>query len=105
MIHPRHLFQISGNTGALTFIFVYRDVLSYDIISYLTYEGVNISETLEIASRQNGADLKPFLRRQHLVVTAIREFIQALETYGNVAHLSKEDKDFLLNLQSKFYIQ
>lgn len=79
----------------------FRDVLSYDIISYLTYEGVNICESLEIATRQEGADLKPYLRRQHLVVTAIREFIQALETYGKITHLSNEDKDFLRNLQSK----
>lgn len=60
---------------------------------------MNICEGLEIATRQKGADLKPYLRRQHLVVTAIREFIQALETYGKIAHLSNEDREFLRKLQ------
>lgn len=78
-----------------------REVLSFDILSYLTYEGVNICESLEIESRLDSPDLKPFLRRQHLVVTAIREFIQALETYGKITHLSDEDKEFILNLQSE----
>ncbi|KAK6632154.1 hypothetical protein RUM44_007184 [Polyplax serrata] len=76
-----------------------REVLTYDILSYLTYEGVNICESLEIESRQENTDLKPFLRRQHLVVTAIKEFIQATETYGKMPHLSSEDKEFLKNLQ------
>ena len=62
---------------------------------------MNICESLEIESRQERTDLKPFLRRQHLVVTAIREFIQATETYGKFSHLSTEDKTFLTNLQSK----
>lgn len=77
-------------------------MLTYDILSYLTYEGVNICESLEIESRQENTDLKPFLRRQHLVVTAIKEFIQATETYGKMPHLSSEDKEFLKNLQSKY---
>lgn len=42
-------------------------VLSFNIISYLTYEGVNLCEQLEINSNQSGTDLKPCLRRMHLV--------------------------------------
>ncbi|XP_070496942.1 protein timeless isoform X3 [Chironomus tepperi] len=76
-------------------------VLCFDIVSYLTYEGVNICEQLELISRQQGADLKPYLRRIHLVVTAIREFLQALEVYKRSNHLSAEDKDHILNLQTQ----
>lgn len=76
-------------------------VLCFDIISYLTYEGVNLCEQLELVSRQQGADLKPYLRRIHLVVTAIREFLQALEVYKRSNHLSSEDKDHILNLQTQ----
>lgn len=64
-------------------------VLTFDVISYLTYEGVTLCEQLELNSRQEGSDLKPYLRRMHLVVTAIREFLQAIETYKKVTHLSE----------------
>lgn len=76
-------------------------VLCFDIVSYLTYEGVNLCEQLELVSRQQGADLKPYLRRIHLVVTAIREFLQALEVYKRSNHLSPEDKEHILNLQTQ----
>jgi timeless protein len=42
-------------------------VLLYDILSYLTFEGVNLCEQLELAMQQQGSDLKPYLRRLHLV--------------------------------------
>jgi len=76
-------------------------VLCFDIVSYLTYEGVNLCEQLELISRQQGADLKPYLRRIHLVVTAIREFLQALEVYKRSNHLSSEDKEHISNLQTQ----
>lgn len=76
-----------------------NSVLSFDIISYLTYEGVNLCEQLELTSRQKGTDLKPYLRRIHLVVTAIREFLQALNVYKRSTHLSQEDKEYINNLQ------
>ncbi|KAL7044055.1 hypothetical protein ACKWTF_001754 [Chironomus riparius] len=76
-------------------------VLCFDIISYLTYEGVNLCEQLELISRQQGGDLKPYLRRIHLVVTAIREFLQALEVYKRSNHLSAEDKEHILTLQTQ----
>lgn len=75
-------------------------VLSYDVVQYLTYEGVNLSEQLELATN-HGNDLKPCLRRMHLVVTAIREFVQALERYKYVSHLSLDDKEYLKILQYK----
>lgn len=74
-------------------------VLSFDIVSYLTFEGVNLCEQLELTSRQQGADLKPYLRRIHLVVTAIREFLQALEVYKKSSHLSKEDREYIQKLE------
>lgn len=43
-------------------------VLSFDIISYLTYEGVSLCEELElINANQDGMDNKSCLRRMHLV--------------------------------------
>uniref|UniRef100_A0A0K8TSI5 Putative dna topoisomerase i-interacting protein n=1 Tax=Tabanus bromius TaxID=304241 RepID=A0A0K8TSI5_TABBR len=74
-------------------------VLSFDIVSYLTYEGVTLCEQLELTSSQQGRDLKPYLRRIHLVVTAVREFLQTLETYKKITHLSQEDRNHLRLLQ------
>lgn len=42
-------------------------VLSYDIISYLVFQGVWLYEELETGLRVSGTDLKPILRRLHLV--------------------------------------
>lgn len=74
-------------------------ILTYDVLSYLTYEGVTLCEQLELNARQEGSDLKPYLRRIHLVVTAIREFLQAIETYNKVTHLSEDDRQHLRQLQ------
>ncbi|KAH8412317.1 hypothetical protein KR009_001249 [Drosophila setifemur] len=74
-------------------------ILTYDVLSYLTYEGVTLCEQLELNARQEGSDLRPYLRRMHLVVTAIREFLQAIETYNKVTHLSDDDRAHLRNLQ------
>lgn len=76
-------------------------VLSFEVISYLTYEGVNLCEQLELTSRQKGTDLKPYLRRIHLVVTAIREFLHALEIYKKSSHLSTEDKNLIESLRNQ----
>lgn len=64
-------------------------VLSFKIISYLTYEGVNLCEQLKLTSRRQGIDINPNLRRIHLLVAAIREFLLALETYKKISHLSQ----------------
>lgn len=42
-------------------------VLSYEILSYLIFQGVWVYEELEILCRIPEADLKPCLRRLHLV--------------------------------------
>ncbi|ALC38836.1 tim [Drosophila busckii] len=76
-------------------------ILTYDVLSYLTYEGVTLCEQLELNARIEGADLKPYLRRMHLVVTAIREFLQAIETYSKIAHLNENDRERLRQLQVK----
>uniref|UniRef100_A0A1L8DX49 Putative dna topoisomerase i-interacting protein n=1 Tax=Nyssomyia neivai TaxID=330878 RepID=A0A1L8DX49_9DIPT len=76
-----------------------NSVLSFEIVSYLTYEGVSLCEQLELAAKQQSPDLKPCLRRMHLVVTAIREFLQALETYKKITHLNDDDKEHLRFLQ------
>ena len=52
-------------------------VLSVETIGYIIYEGVEIVETLKLAStRLPRSDTSPELRRMHLVVTAIREYLQ-----------------------------
>uniref|UniRef100_A0A6B2E730 Putative dna topoisomerase i-interacting protein n=1 Tax=Phlebotomus kandelakii TaxID=1109342 RepID=A0A6B2E730_9DIPT len=76
-----------------------NSVLSFEIVSYLTYEGVSLCEQLDLATKQQSPDLKPCLRRMHLVVTAIREFLQALDTYKKISHLNDEDKEHLRFLQ------
>lgn len=76
-------------------------VLSYKIISYLTYEAVILYEQLELTSRHYENDLEPNLRRMHLVVTAIREFLQALNTYSNIGHLSSNDIEYIQFLKSQ----
>lgn len=76
-------------------------VLSFEVISYLTFEGVNLCEQLELTSRQKGTDLKPYLRRIHLVVTAIREFLHALEIYKKSSHLSASDRNLIETLRSQ----
>ncbi|KAJ8726312.1 hypothetical protein PYW07_001010 [Mythimna separata] len=78
-----------------------NSVLSIDIVSYLTAEGVNLCEQFELAIKLDGNDLKPNIRRLHLVVTAIREIIQAIDVYKKLPHICKEDQDALLKLQLK----
>ncbi|KAJ8972331.1 hypothetical protein NQ317_007522, partial [Molorchus minor] len=74
-------------------------VLSSEIFSYLIFQGVWICEELEISYAIPDIDLKPCLRRLHLVVTAIREFLQGIETYQRMIHLSDNDREMLLKLQ------
>lgn len=76
-------------------------VLSFDIMSYLTAQGVYLCEQFELAIKLDGNDLKPNVRRLHLVVTSIREFIQALQMYQKQSHISEADKIILAKLQLK----
>ena len=76
-------------------------VLSVETVAYLTYEGVRFFEDLELAlreQRERPVDLRPHLRRIHLVVTALREFFATLEIYGKFSHFNQEDKDKLQNV-------
>ncbi|XP_068904015.1 protein timeless isoform X2 [Tenebrio molitor] len=75
-------------------------VLSQEVLSYLVFQGVWIYEELEMSAKIPQIDLKPCLRRLHLVVTAIREFLQAVETYQKMIHLSEDDRMTLANLQN-----
>uniref|UniRef100_A0A6P7G1F2 Protein timeless n=1 Tax=Diabrotica virgifera virgifera TaxID=50390 RepID=A0A6P7G1F2_DIAVI len=76
-------------------------VLSYRILSYLVFQGIWVCEELEISYTKPDYDLKPCLRRLHLVVTAIREFLQGVEAYQKMIHLSDNDKDHLAKLQAQ----
>lgn len=55
-------------------------VLSYEIISYLIFQGVWLYEELEITSKVPELDLKPCLRRLHLV-SSLFLFIKQKITY------------------------
>ncbi|TMW42138.1 hypothetical protein DOY81_012783, partial [Sarcophaga bullata] len=61
-------------------------ILTFDVISYLTYEGVMLCEQLELNSRQEGIKPAPpltgsYMRRNAFgVVTAIRNFCKQIET-------------------------
>nr|AVP27640.1 timeless [Laodelphax striatellus] len=76
-------------------------VLSFDTVSYLTFEGVNLCEQLEVSKQQNQANLSPFIRRMHLVVTALREVIQTVEIYKKFSHLGEEDENKITLLQEQ----
>lgn len=82
-----------------------QTILSFDTISYLVYEALSLCEQLDmelVAGQPNASvapDLRPTLRRLHLSVTAIREFLQAVETYKKISHLTTEDKQYLKSLQ------
>ncbi|XP_077292817.1 LOW QUALITY PROTEIN: timeless [Arctopsyche grandis] len=76
-----------------------NQVLSFEIIAYLTFEGVNLCEQIQLADKINKIDLQSCLRRLHLAVTAIREFIQTIEIYKKISHLTDEDRVQLVKLQ------
>lgn len=44
-----------------------NEVFTFEIISYLTYEGVNLCEQIQLADKINKNDLQSCLRRLHLV--------------------------------------
>jgi timeless protein len=92
----------SGPDTDKDYFFPCRTVLSIETVAYLTYEGVRFFEELELAiqeKRDRVVDLRPHLRRIHLIVTALRAFIQTLQAYLNFAHFSEVDKEKLRKLQ------
>ena len=60
------------------------DSYLFGLSGYLTWEAALETEEFEMCSLQPTVDLKPSLRRLHLGVTAIREFLQMLETYSRL---------------------
>ena len=79
------------------------NVISFDTLSYITYEGVDQLETLELANMKRREDLGPNIRRIHLVVTALREFFQTIASYREKSLSFKEKKHIdTLRLQSLY---
>lgn len=74
-------------------------IISFRILSYITYQGVELLETLEVARRERSSNITGHLRRMHLVVTALREFIQTIVNYGETNSLTFNDKQHLRHLQ------
>ena len=59
-----------------------NNVLTIDLLCYLTWEAVHQTEELEIHSLQPSADLNPCVRRLHLCVNCIREYLKTLERFS-----------------------
>ena len=59
---------------------------------------MELLETLELANRERRADISPHLRRMHLVVTALREFIQTVSAYNEIKSLSYSDKKHIAKM-------
>lgn len=78
-----------------------KGVLTFEVVSFLTYEGANLCEQYELLRTQQESDLSTNLRKVHLVVTAIREILQTISSYKKMKHLSDSDKKYLLNLQNE----
>ena len=81
-----------------------------ETLTYLIFEGVNFCEEFELALREHKSDLKPHLRRLHLLVTALHEFIETLKTYSQSTHFTKEVREPILKVvhavsYSIFYVQ
>ena len=57
-----------------------KDVLTIDVLCYLTWEAVRETEEFQLNSLRTDADLKPSMQRLHLCVTAIQEYLQAVGT-------------------------
>lgn len=74
-----------------------HSIFTFDIIGYSIYEAASIFEQLETLEFEM---VPSSLRRLHLSVTAIREFLQAIETYKKIGNLIKpEDVHFLGQLE------
>merc|ERR1719158_1145704 len=63
-------------------------VISLRTLSYITFEGVELLETLEMAHRTRNGEVAGHVRRLHLVVTALREFIQTIANYRENKNLA-----------------
>ncbi|XP_045025531.1 protein timeless isoform X4 [Daphnia magna] len=62
-----------------------KNVFVIDLLCHLTWDAIHQTEEFEVKSLQPSLDLNPFLRRLHLGITAISEFLQALDAYCTLA--------------------
>ncbi|XP_072156806.1 protein timeless isoform X2 [Bemisia tabaci] len=73
-------------------------VVSFNTVSYLTFEGVTLCEELEALKVCPDNNLDSCFHRLHLVVIAISEVLQAINFYKDCAHLLEEDKKIVTHL-------
>lgn len=59
-----------------------------DVVCYLTLEAVRKTEEFQLNSLRTDVDLKPFMQRLHMCVTAIQEYLQANGTYSRLGRRS-----------------
>uniref|UniRef100_A0A0A9W4L0 Protein timeless n=1 Tax=Lygus hesperus TaxID=30085 RepID=A0A0A9W4L0_LYGHE len=78
-----------------------RPVLSRDAVTFLVYNGVFLCEQHENSHLHSDFDMPSRLRKLHLIVTAIREVLLALNSYLNASYVTKESKQLLSQLQSE----
>lgn len=76
-------------------------ILSFETVSFLTYEAINQYEQLELMARFREMNLTSYIDRLQTAVTAIQVLLQAVEKYTSVVDLSEDDKNYirLLRLQ------
>lgn len=76
-------------------------ILSFETVSFLTYEAMNQYEQLELMARFREMNLTSYIDRLQTAVTAIQVLLQAVEKYSSVVDLSEDDKNYirLLRLQ------
>jgi timeless protein len=67
-----------------------KDVFNVDILCYLTFEAFRKTEEFEAKSLQTSANLKKRLRRLRLNVSAIREYLLALDKYSRSSYKTTE---------------
>lgn len=76
-----------------------HSILTFDIIGYSMFEAATICEQLETSGYEI---VGSSLRRLHLSVTAIREFLQSIEAYNKIGHLIRaDDVQYLMRLESQ----
>ena len=74
-------------------------MLSIETLSYLTFEGVRLYEDHELCIRDRNSQQSSGLRGLHLLVTAISEFIDAIDTFTKFRHLPEQDKERLFKVR------
>lgn len=77
---------------------VTRLVMTSDLIGFLVYEGVVLSEQLLIAQKKKHDPTK-CARRLHLTVNAIKESLKTLSQYSDNKQLDEYDREYIIGLQ------